>query len=165
VGTLREEFELLGVPFDGRGERGDDAMRALRASLSQREPAYDGPHYSFSGLVIDPRAMQDRVPIWVGGRTLRSLRRAAELGDGWTPFAVTPQQVADWLGRIERPAGFEIILAPTRPLDPAGDPDAATAELRALADAGATIVKASLVHHSLAHCLEQLEALRGLAAT
>ena len=38
VGSLREEFELLGAPFAGPGRRADDAMRALRASLSQPEP-------------------------------------------------------------------------------------------------------------------------------
>ncbi|HVS67013.1 MAG TPA: TIGR03619 family F420-dependent LLM class oxidoreductase, partial [Mycobacteriales bacterium] len=100
VGTLREEFDLLGAAFDDRGARGDDAMRALRAALSQREPSYDGPYYSFGGLVIDPCAVQARVPIWVGGRTLRSLRRAASLGDGWTPFAVSPAQVREWLDQV-----------------------------------------------------------------
>ncbi|HVT20256.1 MAG TPA: TIGR03619 family F420-dependent LLM class oxidoreductase, partial [Mycobacteriales bacterium] len=58
VGTLKEEFDLLGAPFDDRGERADDAMRALRAALSQREPSYSGTHYSFEGLVIDPCAVQ-----------------------------------------------------------------------------------------------------------
>ena len=42
VGSLREEFDLLGAPFDDRGARADDALRALRASLSQPEPAYQG---------------------------------------------------------------------------------------------------------------------------
>ena len=32
VGSLQEEFELLGAPFDDRGARADDAMRALRAA-------------------------------------------------------------------------------------------------------------------------------------
>jgi alkanesulfonate monooxygenase SsuD/methylene tetrahydromethanopterin reductase-like flavin-dependent oxidoreductase (luciferase family) len=164
VGTLKEEFDLLGVPFDDRGERADDAMRALRASLSRREPAYDGTHYSYGGLVIDPCAVQPRVPIWVGGRTRRSLRRAAELGDGWTPFAVSPPPVWEWLDDVEPGPDFEVVLAPARPLDPSDHPDETTAELAALAEAGATIVKASLVHHSVAHCIEQLEALAGLAA-
>jgi probable F420-dependent oxidoreductase len=164
VGTLKEEFDLLGVPFDDRGERADDAMRALRASLSRREPAYDGTHYSYGGLVIDPCAVQPRVPIWVGGRTRRSLRRAAELGDGWTPFAVSPPQVREWLDDVEPGPDVEVVLAPARPLDPSDHPDETTAELAALAEAGATIVKASLVHHSVAHCIEQLEALAGLAA-
>lgn len=163
VGTLKQEFDLLGAPFDDRGERGDDAIRALRAALSQREPSYDGPHYAFGGLVIDPCAAQERVPIWVGGRTLRSLRRAVTLGDGWTPFAVTPEQVRSWLDELEPAPGFEVVLAPSRPLDPMDRPSETAAELNQLGQAGATIVKASLVHHSLSHCIEQLEALAALA--
>jgi probable F420-dependent oxidoreductase len=77
VGRLKEEFDLLGAPFDDRGPRGDDALRALRASLSVPEPAYHGEFYSFDGMVVDPCAVQEHVPIWIGGRTLRSLRRAA----------------------------------------------------------------------------------------
>ena len=47
VGSLKEEFDLLGAPFDDRGARGDDALRALRASLSSNEPTYDGEYYSY----------------------------------------------------------------------------------------------------------------------
>jgi probable F420-dependent oxidoreductase len=163
VGTLREEFDLLGAPFDDRGERADDALRALRTALSTSQPSYDGPHYSFSGLVIEPHATAPRVPIWIGGRTVRSLRRAVELADGWTPFAVTTEQVRDWLSRFDLPAGFEVVLPPQCALDPSGEPEAAAEQLVALRAAGATIVKASLVHHSLAHYVEQLEALASLA--
>jgi probable F420-dependent oxidoreductase len=164
VGTLREEFDLLGASFEDRGVRADDALRALRAAMSAPEPAYDGTHYSFSGLVIDPCAVQQHVPIWVGGRTLRSLRRAVVLADGWTPFAVSAGQAKDWLGRVETPNGFEVVLSPAQPLDPGGDPAAVTDELGKLAAAGATITKATLVHHSLEHCLDQLEALSVAAA-
>src|SRR5207245_1909110 len=71
VGSLREEFDLLGAEFGGRGDRGDDAIRALRASLSDLEPEYRGEHYSYDGFVVDPYAVQRRVPIWIGGRTAR----------------------------------------------------------------------------------------------
>jgi probable F420-dependent oxidoreductase len=71
VGTLKEEFDLIGAPFDDRGPRADDALRALRASLAQPSPSYDGPFYSFNGLIVDPCAVQDHLPLWVGGRTLR----------------------------------------------------------------------------------------------
>src|SRR6476619_5247806 len=72
VGSLQEEFELLGASFDDRGARGDDAMRALRAALSQPEPSYSGEFFSFSGFLVDPCAVQDHLPMWVGGRTFRS---------------------------------------------------------------------------------------------
>lgn len=163
VGTLKEEFDLLGAPFDDRGARADDALVALRAALSRREPAYDGPYYSFGGLMVDPCAVQDRVPIWVGGRTQRSLRRAAQLADGWCPFAVTPQEARRWLDEIDSPGGFEVRLGPMRPLDPTGQPEATAGAVAELVQAGATIVLAHFVHHSLEHFLEQLEALTELS--
>jgi probable F420-dependent oxidoreductase len=163
VGTLREEFELLGAPFDDRGARADDALRALRASLSTREPDYHGEHYHFSGLVIDPCAVQPQVPLWVGGRTLRSLRRAVALADGWCPFGISPAQAAQWLATVERPEDFDVVLM-SAPLDPIGEPTKTIGALQDLVAAGTTIVKATFMHHSLAQYLEQLEALVALSA-
>lgn len=162
VGSLREEFALLDAPFDDRGARADDAMRALRASMSSRVPAYHGEFYDFSGLVIEPHAVQPRVPMWVGGETLRSLRRAATLGEGWCPFAVSLSTVSEWLDQVERSESFEVVLMPPKPLDPIGHADSASATLQAMADAGATIAKATVVHHSLDHYLEQLAALAAI---
>jgi probable F420-dependent oxidoreductase len=163
VGSLKEEFELLGVPFADRGARADDALRGLRASLGQREPAYRGTHYAWEGFVIDPCALQARVPIWIGGRTLRSLRRALRLGDGWAPFSLKTADVKAMLARVERPAGFEVILDADARMDPAGEPGPALDQLAQLARTGVTIAYATVVHESLAHYLEQLEALAELA--
>ncbi len=162
VGSLKEEFELIGAPFENRGARGDDALRALRASLSVPEPAYHGEFYSFSGMIVDPCAVQARVPIWIGGRTLRSLRRAATLADGWAPFNVSPQQVRDWLSRFELQPGFEVVLPPTTPLDPINEPERTCDALAETAAHGATTVSASFTHTSLQHYLENLHALAEL---
>jgi probable F420-dependent oxidoreductase len=162
VGSLKEEFELIGAPFDDRGPRGDDALRALRASLSVPEPAYHGEFYSFSGMVVDPCAVQERVPIWVGGRTLRSLRRAAALADGWAPFSVSLRQVREWLGRFDLQPGFEVVLPPSAPLDPIEEPERTRDALAELTAHGATIVSAIFKHTSLQHYLENLAALAEL---
>ena len=159
VGSLKEEFELLGAAFSDRGPRGDDALRALRAALSQREPSYRGTHYAFEGFVVDPCALQARVPIWIGGRSFRSLRRAVALGDGWAPFSLKVAEVQAMLARIERPAGFEVILAPDRAMDPAREPAQALDTLAGLARAGVTIAYAAVVQDSLTQYIEQLEAL------
>jgi probable F420-dependent oxidoreductase len=164
VGTLKEEFELIGAPFDDRGARGDDAVRALRASLSVPEPAYHGEFYSFGGMVVDPCAVQDRVPIWIGGRSLRSLRRAANLADGWAPFNVSLRQVRDWLGRFELRPGFEVVLPPPAPLDPISEPERTRETLAEMAAHGATIVSATFIHTSLQHYLESLAALAELTS-
>ena len=165
VGTLKEEFDLLGAPYDDRGPRGDDAMRALRASLSKSEPAYHGDFYDFEGMVVDPCAVQEHVPIWSGGRTLQSLRRAASLSDGWTPFAVTPERASEWLARVELPKDFDVVLPPVAQLDPIREPLRAEAILAATEAAGATIVTVGRAHDTLAEYLDYLEAVAAVRAS
>ena len=163
VGSLRDEFELLGAPFEGRGPIADDALRALRASLSQRTATYHGEHYDYDDLIVDPHAVQARVPIWIGGRTRRSLRRAIDLADGWMPFGLSAAELGSWLREVDAPPGFDAVLAPTRALDPAAHPDRALEALGELHDAGATIISARIVAQSAAHYIEQLAALAELA--
>jgi probable F420-dependent oxidoreductase len=172
VGSLKEEFELLGYPFEDRGRRADDALSALRASLSERLPEYEGPYYRFSGVVVDPCARQPSVPLWIGGRTARSLRRAVELGDGWVPFGI---RVAD-LGTMitaaratpawaARQNSLEVVLRNGRPMDPLDDPEGARQIVDKLIAAGATGLQLWFIHHSLPHYLEQLEAMAELVGT
>ena len=104
VGTLEREFDLLGVPFADRGDRADDALRALRASMGRRDVEYHGTHYDYADLLVEPHALNPHVPFWIGGRTRRSLRRALELAEGWAPFWLKEPELASWLGR-GRPAG------------------------------------------------------------
>jgi probable F420-dependent oxidoreductase len=176
VGSLREEFELLGAEFEERGDRADDAIRALRASLSQVEPAYRGGHFAYDGFVVDPCAVQPRVPIWVGGRTARSLRRAVELADGWAPFGLARAELAvmitrardsdAWTARAELPDAppFELVLQNEHPFDPGAEPGRVRDTAVRLAEAGATTLNVRVVHHSLDHYLEQLAAMRELIA-
>jgi len=159
VGTLVEEFDVLGVPFDDRGARADDALRCLRTCLSSGRVSYEGPFYEFHDLIIEPHAVQARVPIWVGGRTRRSLRRAIELADGWTPFGLELTEIGDMLAATQVPAGFDVAIGTEHALDPIGNPAAAEDALAAVAAAGATICSPALISHSLEHHLEQLEAL------
>jgi len=171
VGSLEEEFALLGVPFDDRGDRGDDAIGALRAALAQTEPSYAGTHYEFSGFVIDPHAVQADMPIWIGGRTARSLRRAVELADGWAPFALRTTDLATMLERAratdawarrERP--LDLILQNERPLDPLGEPERVSERLDRFRKIGTTMLNVRVVHHSLEHYLEQLAAMQAAVA-
>jgi probable F420-dependent oxidoreductase len=163
VGSLREEFELLGVDFAGRGARYEDALRALRAALGRPQPAYAGSHYRFAGFRIDPHAQQERLPIWIGGRSPRSLRRALELGDGWDPFGLGLEQLRVLLDRARQSPRWrddlDVVLSPERPLalDTPAELDQARATVAAYAAAGATAMNLRFVHHSLAHNLELLE--------
>ena len=159
VGSLEEEFDLLGAPYDDRGSRADEALRALRSSLGLAQPSHHGDHYSYEGWVVEPHALQPRVPLWVGGRTMRSLRRAVTLGDGWVPFGLPADRLAAMLAEVDAPAEFEVVLSPARPLDPSSHPERCAEALRGLVDAGATVVGVSLRARSRTHYLEQMEHL------
>ncbi len=166
VGTLRPEFELLGVPFEDRGPRADDALRALRAAFGQRTPRYEGPYFRFGDVVVDPCGLDRRVAMWVGGNSRRSLRRAIELGDGWIPFGLGLAQLEQLLAdeeltarRAERIVPLEVVLAPEPPVDPAGRPEATAEVAAAYAKAGATGLHLRFVHRSRTHYVEQLEAM------
>jgi probable F420-dependent oxidoreductase len=166
VGSLEEEFDLLGVPFHDRGPRADDALSALRSSLSERLPEYDGPYYRYADVVLDPCARQPSVPLWIGGRGARSLLRAVELGDGWAPFGIRAVDVASMLAAARdtpawgaRQGPLEVVLRNGRPLDPVGDVDGARRIVDRLVEAGATTLQLWFTHRSLPHYLEQLEAM------
>ena len=165
VGTAEEEFRTLGAEFEGRGLRADDAIRALRAALSQKEPEYHGEFYDFAGLVVDPYAVQERVPLWVGGHSGRALRRAVTLADGWIPGAPDADTLRTMLAAYpDRPDGFEVVSGLGAALDPLTDPDRVEETFHTAAAAGVTMVPFRPVHRSLGHYLEQLEAVAALDA-
>ena len=167
VGSLREEFELLGKPFEGRGALADDSIRALRATWGRREPAYDGTHFHINDVVVDPCAPRTDVPIWVGGRTRRSLRRAIELGDAWMPFLVDPDDVRAMLAwaRREVPAWHEraqpldLMLWPEPAVDPLTEPDRIRRQADEFLALGTTVLNYRFRSESLDHHLDQMDAL------
>lgn len=77
-GWMQEEFELLGVPFQGRGRRTDDALRLISEILVTGRVD--------SASCLPQAAQQPRPPIWIGGNGPRSRARAVEFGDGWHPI-------------------------------------------------------------------------------
>ncbi len=162
VGSLREEFELLGAQFEGRGALADDAIGALRAALSQSSPSYHGEHYSFEGFVVEPHAAQARVPLWIGGRTQRSLRRAVEHGDGWVPFGLSMDELATMVAKSDIPAGLDVVLNPGRALDPLDSPDKTRRAIDRAGAAGATLLGVNLRADNVDHYCEQLAALHEL---
>lgn len=164
VGTLREEFDLLDAPFADRGARADDALAALRASLSRNLPEYHGAYYDFEGMLVEPHAVQDRVPLWIGGRTMRSLRRATAHGDGWAPFGLSVDEIRDMLRKVDAPTQFDVVLGAGAPLDPLGSRDRTIRALERRREAGATIASASVSATGCAHYCDQLESLRELGS-
>ncbi len=164
IGYLKPEFELLGADFEGRNGRGDDAIRAIRAAFGKPVPHYDGPIFKFSDMVIDPCGVQRHLPIWIGGRTRRSLQRALELGDVWCPFSLSPDELRHLILEAARTSLWSrretpLDVAASTTVDPLGAPDETAATVAELGAAGATMLTLRFRHDSLSHYIEQLPAM------
>ncbi len=89
----RGEFEACGVPFEHRGRRMDEAIRVLRMLWTEDDVSFSGEFYNLSSVTLDPKPVQKPRPdIWVGGASNRTLRRVAELANGWIPFDLSPEE-------------------------------------------------------------------------
>ncbi|WP_026918668.1 TIGR03619 family F420-dependent LLM class oxidoreductase [Gordonia shandongensis] len=161
VGSLAEEFSLLGADFTDRGARADDALAAVRSAFGTPTPTHRGPYYAYDGVVVQPHSAGP-VPVWVGGRTRRALRRAVELGDGFCPFALSARQVGELLSCVSTPPEFDVVLG-VGPVDPLGDPDTAVRRLARVRDVGATVASVTVGSRDAAHHVDQLARLRELA--
>ena len=76
------------------------------------------------------------MPLWVGGRTARSLRRAVELGDGWAPFGLRTAELGAMLTRARdtdawtaRAEPIDVLLQNEHPLDPIAEPERVAEQL------------------------------------
>jgi probable F420-dependent oxidoreductase len=83
VGWHRDEFDFMGVEFEGRAARTDEAIRLMRA-IWRGEGDFEGRWWSFHDATAEPHA-SPQPEIWVGGRSERAIRRARQLGDVWHP--------------------------------------------------------------------------------
>jgi len=97
VGWMREEFDVLGMPFDHRGARADEQLEVFRALFRDDRPSYAGRYYAFPEVGFAPKPLQSTVPIWVGGDTEPAFRRAARYGDAFhAAFQPVDEVAAGW---------------------------------------------------------------------
>ncbi len=81
VGWMKEEFEVLGMPYDHRGARADEQLEIFTKLFTEETPSYDGTYYQFPEIRFEPKPPQGRIPVWVGGASEAAFRRTAKYGD------------------------------------------------------------------------------------
>ena len=102
-GSSARDYEAVGVPYDERWERFDEATTSLRELLGERSPLQPAP--------------RREVPIWIGSWGSKAgIRRVARLGDGWLAsayntnpeaFAAAREALSEELeSRGREPGGF-----------------------------------------------------------
>lgn len=95
VGWLEEEFDALGVPFANRGHRADEYIDVLHTLWDEDNVSFQGEFVDFDRVAVNPKPVDGRVPIVVGGHSVAAARRAGLLGDGFFPGKGSPKELAD----------------------------------------------------------------------
>lgn len=85
VGWNDREYEALGRDFLTRGRRIEEQTEVLRRLWRDDLVEFDGRWHSLPNVGINPRPVQQPVPIWMGGEADPVLDRVGRIADGWLP--------------------------------------------------------------------------------
>jgi probable F420-dependent oxidoreductase len=99
MGSLEDEFNIVGAPWAGRGKRADEMIDVLRTLWSGGWVEHHGVAYDFPKLEMSP-APTEQVPIYVGGLSDVALRRAAR-NDGWISDLHSTAELVEFRRRID----------------------------------------------------------------
>ena len=96
----RVEYRNMGIKALHRAERMEENMEILRKLWTEDRVTFEGQFHNLDGAFVEPKPVQDPPPIWVISNPRlrtgkphiieRSLRRVAQLGDGWMTVAIGP---------------------------------------------------------------------------
>ena len=114
AGWLKLELDAVSTtPFAERGAVTDEYLDAMRVIWTEERPVFHGKYVHIDGLLADPKPLQKpHPPIWVGGESGPSMRRAARIGDAWYPIGSNNAHLLDTLPRLT--AGIARIRELTR---------------------------------------------------
>jgi alkanesulfonate monooxygenase SsuD/methylene tetrahydromethanopterin reductase-like flavin-dependent oxidoreductase (luciferase family) len=94
AGWLQREYEVYGLPYGSPAERLrmlDEYVQCVRGLLTQDHTSFDGRFFQLSDAECEPKPVQERLPIWVGGGGEKvTLRIAARHADGWNVPFIAP---------------------------------------------------------------------------
>jgi len=87
VGWWKEEFEVLGVPFERRGKRTEEWLQLVKALWTEEWGQFRGEFYECVDWTCNPKPVNGTIPIWLGGESTNQLRRVGRYADGWLATA------------------------------------------------------------------------------
>jgi probable F420-dependent oxidoreductase len=93
------EADALGINSKNLGRRTNEYIEAMQALWSSEQPVFHGNEVHVEGVYFKPRPLQERIPIWFGGRSDAAFRRMFRYGTG---FHYTPHSIEALRPRMER---------------------------------------------------------------
>lgn len=83
VGWAEAEFAATGASTADRGARAAEYVSVLRTLWTEKEPEHAGRFYRIPKASFEPKPVQPRIPVLLGGSAPAALRRAGRIADGW----------------------------------------------------------------------------------
>lgn len=103
VGWYRPEFQNADIPFSKRGRVATEQLKILKELWTKPSVSYRGEFYKLENASVVPEPVQKpHPPILIGGASPQAYERAAELGDGWMPFAASVNEVRKGMEEIKQ---------------------------------------------------------------
>ena len=102
AGWLQPELEAVALtPFAERGAVTDEYIDAFRTIWTQDRPEFTGKYVRCKDLIFEPKPVQrPHPPLWIGGESGPSMRRAARVGDAWYPIGSNNAHLLDTHPRL-----------------------------------------------------------------
>lgn len=156
TGWQREEFDASGVPFEGRGARLMDTLRACRVLWTETPASFESTTVQFDDVWCLPHPIQRQgIPLHFGmALGPRTVERIVELGTGWAPIGLSPKALRagvrllhDAFSEAGRdPAQLEVRAAAPIARTEAGHPDldATVDRLPEFGETGVTVASFAL---------------------
>jgi probable F420-dependent oxidoreductase len=89
AGWSHDEFVAAGTPFERRGARCDEFLRAMIDLWTKDPVKFDGEFYHIPESMVGPKPVQrPHPPIYVAGFGQYTFDRAAKFGNGWNPAGI-----------------------------------------------------------------------------
>lgn len=93
-GWLQNEYDAYGMHYGSPGERLRmlaEYIQCVRGLLTQDRTTFEGEFFTLHDAQCEPKPVQARLPIWVGGGGEKvTLRIAAQHADGWNVPFIAP---------------------------------------------------------------------------
>jgi probable F420-dependent oxidoreductase len=116
IGWNPIEFTALGMSFSSRARRFEEQIQLMRKLWTERVVTFAGRFDTVKAAGINPRPIQQPIPIWIGASSEPAIKRATKIADGFLPlrpldggWQATMDNIHAWLhGAGRDPSTFGI---------------------------------------------------------